>query len=148
MSIEVKREFDLHDYLVSDTAKAKGIGEQYTPDLNVQSNIQLFHYNITTKLLDYLSEKYPNGKLIRTSGYRCPRLNKMIGGAKNSHHMIGSSGDYIFLVYNKKQNHLIIEAIKDLKLPYRQMINENNFAWIHIEYLEGENKMQDLTITK
>ena len=48
-------------------------------------------------MLDKLRKKI-NAPIIITSGYRCPKHNEKIGGAKNSYHMRGMAAD----IYSKK----------------------------------------------
>lgn len=48
-------------------------------------------------MLDKLRKKI-NAPIIITSGYRCPKHNKEIGGAKHSYHMEGMAAD----IYSKK----------------------------------------------
>jgi uncharacterized protein YcbK (DUF882 family) len=47
---------------------------------------------LVDEVLDPLREAY--GKPIRVnSGYRCPRLNNLVGGSPNSQHMRGEAAD-------------------------------------------------------
>lgn len=82
-------------------------------------------------VLDPLREAW--GKPIQiTSGYRCSELNRRVGGAKTSQHLTGEAAD--ITTGNKADNHkLFLLAIK-LGLPFDQLINENNYSWLHISH--------------
>lgn len=66
-----------------------------------------------------------------TSGYRCPELNKMVHGAKNSQHCKYEAAD-IKSSNNKELFELIVKMIKEKKIMVGQLINECNYSWIHI----------------
>jgi len=83
-------------------------------------------------ILEPIRQRY--GKpIIVTSGYRCPLLNKKVGGAKNSDHRYGSATDLRAKDGNNKELwDIIIQMIKEEKITCRQLINEYNLSWIHI----------------
>ncbi len=68
--------------------------------------------------------------LIITSGYRCPALNKEIGGARTSQHINGTAAD--FITTDKKLS--LEDCFSKLKecsfLHYGQLILER--SWIHL----------------
>ena len=67
--------------------------------------------------------------IIITSGYRCPALNKEVGGSANSQHLNGTAAD--FVVQDKTISlEVIFEKLKESPLHYGQLILERN--WIHI----------------
>ena len=90
------------------------------------------HLNLLVRfILDPLREKY--GKPITiSSGYRCQELNKIVGGSKNSQHVKGLAADITVgsVFENKKLFNLIIK----LNLPFDQLIDENNYKWVHVSY--------------
>lgn len=69
--------------------------------------------------------------IIITSGYRCPELNKMVHGAKNSQHIKYEAAD-IKSSNNKELFDLIVKMIRNKKITVGQLINECNYSWIHI----------------
>jgi len=86
-------------------------------------------------VLDPLRELY--GKPIKiNSGFRSPDVNKAVGGVSTSGHLLGTCADL-----DCDDNALLYKLIKE-HFEFRQLIDEHNFAWVHIEYREGDNKKQ------
>ena len=83
-----------------------------------------------------------NKPMIITSGYRCPKLNKLVGGVNNSQHQEGKAVD--FRVPNASINS-VIEFIRKSGIEYDQLINEYN-QWIHISYNHGKNRKQIINL--
>ena len=68
--------------------------------------------------------------LIITSGYRCPALNKEVGGSKNSQHLNATAADFII---SSKEISLTDAFVKIKDCPlihYGQLILEK--SWIHL----------------
>lgn len=84
--------FTLHELVASRTATRKNIAEQFAPPDDIISNLKFLAVN----LLEKLREKNGNTPLFVSSGYRCPRLNKAVGGARNSQHLQGQAVDIDF----------------------------------------------------
>ena len=82
-----KSYFTIAELCASDIAKKYGINN--TPDLTITSHLQQL-----INFLNPLREAW--GSAIKvTSGYRCKRLNDMVGGSKTSSHMIGYGVDLV-----------------------------------------------------
>ena len=78
--------FTIKELCKSSTAKQKGIDN--TPNSEIVNNLtQLVDY-----ILDPLREKYRKPITVN-SGYRCPELNKAVGGSKTSQHLKGLAAD-------------------------------------------------------
>lgn len=98
---------------------------------------------LVDKVLDPLREAW--GKpIIVTSGYRCPELNKAVGGAKTSHHLSGMAAD--ISTGNKADNRRLFELVQKLDLPFTQLIDESNFTWVHISLDPANVKRQILKL--
>ena len=117
--------FTIKELCESSTAKEHKIN-------NSPNSVIKRHLTLLVKfILDPLREKY--GKPITvSSGYRCEELNELVGGAKTSQHKKGLAADITAgsVSENKKLFNLIIE----LNLPFDQLIDENNYKWIHVSY--------------
>lgn len=128
--------FSIKEMTKSNTATAKGIDN--TPDQTITDNLT----KLIEAVLDPLREWY--GKpIIVNSGYRCEALNKAIGGAKSSQHMLGEAAD--ITVGSKEENEKLFDYIKD-NLEFDQLINESDFSWVHVSYREGRLRKQVLAL--
>lgn len=98
---------------------------------------------LVDNVLDPLRTWY--GKpLIVSSGYRCPELNNAVKGSKTSQHMSGQAADID--TGDRQQNKLLFEYIRK-NLPFDQLIEESNFAWVHVSYrADGNNRKQVLSL--
>lgn len=79
--------FSLSEFLNSATAKRLGIDN--TPSFDIVDNL-----NKLADYLDIIREKVGKPILI-SSGFRCPVLNKAVGGVSNSQHQKGLAADLI-----------------------------------------------------
>lgn len=97
---------------------------------------------LVAAVLDPLRERY--GKPINVnSGFRCKELNRLVKGAVNSQHMRGEAADID--TGSKTENRKLMKMIVDMNLPFCQLIDEKDFAWVHVSYRRiGDNKGQIL----
>ena len=117
--------FTIDELLKSEKAKQSGFTEQMQPPPEITYNLRLLIDN----LLDPIREEY--GRSIRgNSGYRGPRLNDLVKGSKTSDHMKGRAADLD--AGSRIENKKIFEICK--KLKFTQLINENDYSWIHVSY--------------
>jgi zinc D-Ala-D-Ala carboxypeptidase len=135
--------FTLEEMLESQTARRKGIAEQFTPPPEVIANLRALCKNILQPLRDAIG-----GPIKISSGYRTPRLNRAIGGARNSQHMVGEAADIQGL--GGMTNKQLFNKIKQLGLPFDQMIwefgNDQNPAWVHVSF-GPRNRRQIIRVT-
>ena len=94
-------------------------------------------------LLDPLRRVW-GSPIVISSGYRCPELNILIGGAKHSHHLLGCAAD---LIAGSPDDHrrlfrLIQETHELCGLEFTQLILEPGARWIHISYVPGNLRCQ------
>ena len=89
----------------------------------------------TIEQLDELRRLYEH-PIIITSCYRCPALNKTVGGKPNSQHVKGQAADI-------KWNPELLQFIID-KFHYDQLIEETSkrTKWIHISFNKEKERMQ------
>lgn len=128
--------FTLKELTRSTTATAKGIDNTPTPE--VEKNLTLLVENV----LDPLREIY--GKPITVnSGYRCPELNKAVGGSKTSDHVKGFAAD--ITGGSKEENESIFNIIKH-NFHFKQLIDEKGFSWVHVSYDPSNLKNQILKL--
>ena len=130
--------FTIKELTKSSTAEAKGIDNTPTPE--VERNLTALVDNV----LDPLRTIY--GKPITVnSGYRCPELNKAVGGSKTSDHMNGFSVD--ITASCKKENAILFQIIKD-NFDFDQLIWEKGNSeypdWVHVSYNPNRLRKQVL----
>ena len=80
--------------------------------------------------------------MIITSGYRCDKLNKLVGGTSNSQHVLGCAADFKI---NNFSPEYIVKTVKNSNVEYDQLINEYN-SWTHVSFVKGKNRKQILYI--
>ncbi len=119
--------FSLQVFISSPTARRLKIDNK--PGKDVVGRLNLLVDNI----LDPLREAY--GKpVIVTSGYRCPALNKAVGGVKSSQHMLGEAADIRTVSDKPEDNRRLFDLCRELKLPFDQLIDEYGYNWIHVSF--------------
>lgn len=124
--------FTIEELCKSDTAKKQGIDN--TPSEEIKQNL----VKLVENVLDPLRAWY--GKPIYVnSGYRCEALNKAVGGASNSHHKFGQAADID--VHSIEENKKLFDYIYK-NLTYCQVIWEKGGQWVHVSYVEGDNRKQ------
>ena len=130
--------FTINELTKSSTAQRLHINNN--PTQEVKDNLNALIDNV----LDPLRELY--GKpIIVNSGYRSFKLNKAVGGAKNSQHLVGQASDIRTVQNTKESNKELFDLIKNSKLPFDQLINEYDYNWVHVSY-SPRNRRQILTI--
>ena len=80
--------------------------------------------------------------LIITSGYRCPELNKAIGGAITSQHIFCEAIDFVVKGLRPED---VFNRIVTSDLKYNQIIIERNTKgsqWVHISIGSFKQKLQ------
>lgn len=129
--------FTVAEFVRSETADRLAIDNRLPKEL--LPNVQALINNV----LDPLREAY--GKPITiNSGYRSPALNKAVKGSATSDHMKGCAAD--ITGGSPKENKRLFYLIQELGLPFKQLIDEKNFAWVHVSYQEGANRKQILAL--
>ncbi len=98
-----------------------------TPDRDTVRCLELLVNNI----LDPLRARYGRPIYV-TSGYRCRRLNDAVGGAYNSQHILGQAAD--ITVGSPEDNRQLYSLIRQMRLPFDQLIDEHDMQWIHVSY--------------
>lgn len=121
------------------------IAQRRKIDNTIPENIKPNIVALVDKVLDPLRTLW--GKpLIVNSGYRCPTLNKSVGGAKTSQHMTGQAADID--AGTRADNKALFHLLLNSKLPFDQLIFEAGDIdegpdWLHISYKSvGHNRRQ------
>lgn len=127
---------------LSRSATAKRLGIDNRPSDDIKSQLKALVENILDPLRKAWGEP-----IIVTSGYRCPKLNKAVGGAKNSQHVWGQASDIRTLSDKPEDNKRLLRLLLSLNLPYDKLIAEYVNAkgepdWIHVSYSPMKRKMK------
>jgi zinc D-Ala-D-Ala carboxypeptidase len=127
--------FELDQFTLSQTAVRNDIENFPTPEA-------LFALQaLCTKVLEPLVAK--GFKFGINSGYRCPALNKLIGGAENSQHCKGQAVDLNPIGMSVEE---FYQGIAKSGIPFDQLIQEFG-KWVHISYV-AEPRKQKLRAVK
>lgn len=131
--------FTMNELTHSATAIRKGIDN--TPDNTAKANLTALVANI----LDPLREAY--GKpIVVSSGYRCAKLNRAVGGVARSQHITGQAADIQSVSKSKADHKKLFELAQRLRLPYDQLIDEYDYKWVHISFNMKGNRRQVLHV--
>ncbi len=122
--------FTLSELKKSATADKLGINNNIP--LSIIPNLEI----LINQVLDPIRE-YMNEPIYVNSGYRCPLLNKAVGGVAGSQHVLGQAAD---ITTRSRENNLIMERYIEENLVFDQMIIYKNF--IHISYKATGNRKQ------
>lgn len=128
----VSRNFSYSEFEKSDTAARLHINNAIR-DWFVRDNIKALVDNVLQPLRDVWG-----GPLFINSGYRCPELNKAVGGVPTSQHAKGQAADV-----GVTDPYALAKAVKSMKVEFDQMILYPDF--LHLSYRDdGENRGQIL----
>lgn len=95
---------------------------------------------LVTNLLDLIREWFATPMII-TSGYRCKKVNELVGGENNSQHRKGEAVDFYFEGFSKKEMAAAFFEIAE-NFDFDQLIYYKKKGFIHISYTENNNRHQ------
>ena len=126
--------FTLSEFVRSETAERKHIDN--TPTVEVVDNLRALCRNV----LEPARVAF-GAPIYVTSGYRCPALNKAVGGKPTSQHLRGEAAD--LQVQGIKNLRKLYKVIKDHGI-FDQLLFETNGTtkWIHVSYTSYGNMRQ------
>ena len=134
--MKLSKNFMLGEFTKSDTAKMLKISNKPSTS-DIVNLVRLCDYCLQ-KIRDHFAKK-----VVITSGYRSPELNKHISKEKTSQHICGQACDFVvdgeilFKVFQWCYDNLV----------YDQLIYEETSRqkWIHISYNHYHNRQETLT---
>ena len=138
--MRLSKNFVLSEITRSNTAKRLGIDNG--PNKDHLRNIQRLVSNLVQPMRDAL------GPIRISSGYRNPNVNRAIGGSTKSQHCKGEALDLQFWNDGQISNKEIYDWVLRSDVEFDQMINEFDFAWIHISLIKEGNRKQVLEAYK
>ena len=148
--MRLSKNFTLKELTRSNTALRLGINNE--PSKEGIYKLTLLATQILQPLRDSL------GALRVTSGYRSFVLSEAIGSSSRSQHCRYEAVDLQYFKRGKMDNIKIYHALKELALPFDQVILEfgdateyvdpENPAWVHLSYTINDNRCQELVAYK
>lgn len=133
----LSKDFKLSEFVASRTALRRGI--RNIPDSAVVvDNLRDLVVEVLQPCRDEL------GVPLRVlSGYRSPRLNRAVGGARRSDHLWGFAADVETVPYDRSlmlQLGLFVERV----CCFKQLIWEFGGAWVHVSYRRDDSRREVL----
>jgi zinc D-Ala-D-Ala carboxypeptidase len=148
--MKLSKNFFLAEFLKSNVATRRGIDN--SPEFHHIEQIKLLCEFTLQPIRDGI------GRLGINSGFRSEELNKALGGAHKikdgvyiptSQHCKGQAADLKYRNNKGKvDNKVIWDYVLENNIPFDQMINEFDYAWIHISYNPKGNRCQLLEAYK
>ena len=126
----------LEECIKSATANTLGINNQPNKE-EIINNLKELAINCLQPIRSHF-----NKPLIITSGYRCKKLNKVVGGANTSQHTKGQAVDFIIKGIKLEE---IINYIRNY-LDFDQLIEEHSgkSEWVHISYKNKDDNRKEV----
>lgn len=130
------KNFKLSEFFDSIAADRNGIKNEPSIDerATIERNISLLVDNV----LDPIRDRFCT-PIIITSGYRCPKVNKLVGGVNNSQHMSGCAADFHVRGFNPLMMYEVFSDIYNT-MEFDQLIFYRSKNIIHVSYVENENR--------
>ena len=130
--------FTIEELCQSETAEKYKIDN--TPSEEIKKNLE----TLVDCLLDPLREAW-GSPIIINSGYRCPILNKAVGGSKTSSHMSGWSVD--MRPKNGKMEEFkkfVIQFIKTRFWDQCILEKSGDVEWVHLSLYNNSGKQRKM----
>ena len=141
--MKLSENFTLEELIRSNAAERMGF-DNVPKDEKVVENLRSLCLEVLQPLRDYVG-----APVHINSGYRCPELNMVVGGVKNSQHCRGEAAD--IRIVSPKQGREWAAWIED-NCRFDQMLlerNKNGAVWLHVSCKRDASKnRQSFTILK
>jgi zinc D-Ala-D-Ala carboxypeptidase len=138
----ISQHLTLAELIRSESAKRHGINNMPTPE-HIE-NLKALAENIFEPIRTEF--RVP---IYISSGYRSKELNKFVKGSATSQHCKGEAIDIDMDGHTHNITNKDIFDFIVAKLPFDQVINEFNYAWIHVSYKKnGPQRKQILKAVK
>ena len=125
--MNLSKHFTLSELTYSNAADSYNI--ENTPGRIELENLK----KLCNEILQPIRDKF--GKSIYVnSGYRNPKVNRLVGGSSSSQHIKGEAADITVGSKdgNKKLFDMIVQMIDKGEIKVGQLIDEYDYKWIHI----------------
>jgi len=138
MPKQLSEHFTLEELVLSQTAARSGI-DNTAPKEIVQNLREL------ARVLEQVRTLLGGVPILISSGYRCPELNRAIGGSKSSAHMRGLAADFTAPSFGTVLQ--VARKVAASDIGFDQVIHEYG-SWVHIGLanIGEEPRLQRLSI--
>lgn len=138
--ITITKNISLNELLASNTAKRHNIDNM--PNQAILQNLIDASVNLYQPVREILGVP-----IIITSGYRCPALNKAVGGSSTSAHMSGFAIDFTAPKFGTPKIIVphIVRKLKEKGIGFDQAIIEypkSPRSWVHLGYKHPSGKQR------
>jgi zinc D-Ala-D-Ala carboxypeptidase len=138
----ISQHFTLGELIRSDSAKRNGINNM--PNAEQIENLKA----LCEHILEPIREEF-RVPIYISSAYRSKEANRFVGGSKTSQHCRGEAADIDMDGHSHNITNKDIFDFIVAKLPFDQVINEFNYAWVHVSYKRnGPQRKQILRAVK
>lgn len=121
--MNIGKHFTLAELTHSQAAARKGLKNE--PDAAALESLQLLVRNVLDPLREALGRP-----IVVSSGYRSPLVNRTVGGASSSQHVLGQAADITVPGMHVTE---VVARIRALGLPFDQLIDEFG-SWVHVSH--------------
>lgn len=140
--MQLTKHFSLSEFTNSQTAQRKGVDN--TPTQNA-----LFNLKLLAQTMEVIRAEL-DATIVISSGYRCERLNSLVGGSASSAHVDGLACDFTATAFGDPFE--VAHKISVLPIKFDQLILEfynrnTGDGWVHIG-IGGKSRQQVLTINR
>lgn len=137
------RYFLFSEFFFSTIANACDINNRPPADQKqfVCDNIMLLVKNVLDPIREYVKEP-----IYINSGYRCEKLNNLIGGKETSQHLTGRAADFSVRGMTTKDYKQLAYWCAD-HLEFDQLIVYSKRRFIHVSYVSPESNRHEVLFT-
>lgn len=123
---QLTEHFHLSEFTRSDKAEALGIAN--VPTAEHRANLKRLAQTLEA------IRRWSGGRVVSLhSGYRCPALNKAVGGVSNSDHADGNGSDITIAGLTPRATALLIQKMGEAgQIQFDQVIMETSRGVVHV----------------
>ena len=138
MMIYLSEHFSLQEMISSETARKMHI-ENTPPDYAIK-NLKI----LCTQILEPARQKFGHPLTI-TSGFRCMKLNRIVGGKPNSYHLKGMAADIRISDYQSAKR--LVELLNEQQLCDLVLVESLRAGgqWLHVQFSRNPRHKINLT---
>lgn len=129
--MQLSPNFSLKEFTDSEMAARHGIDN--TPPSNLIPSLRC-----VADGLERVRALLNGSPIIITSGYRCQKVNQLVGGKQSSQHVLGQAADFKCPSFGTPAQ--VMRRIVNSSIPYDQVIMEFG-QWVHISFAERTRRM-------